>query len=357
MHKRRHSAVGSRRGLALPVVLLATALMTVALAVTFTAVGTERHVTNNYKAQLLAFSLAETGLERCTSDRAACGFVAGAPTLAYDSARLALPGGFADVVYERLRPPVGATKGIYLVRSRGVATRLGTSRDPLAERTVAQLATASANAFAALSALTTLNGASLNVTKDTVTGMPPGTCLQPNTFGAAYPAGAFAGPFVTGGARVLGPTSSSASDSVDVDWAGIVSGNVLSPDVNYPGDPWPGVGWHVIRATGSLTVNSGMSGSGLLIVTGGLTINGSWNWNGVILVGGAITGSTGNHMIDGAVVSGLNQKLGTPVGTLSNFGSDTTRIRYNPCMVDSAVATMSTWGVYRNAWTDAWRSY
>ncbi len=362
-HRRTTRTLGTRRGLALPVVILATALIAVALSATFLSVGTERRVTNNYKAQLLAFSLAESGLQKCTTHRTSCGFAGATPTLAYDSARVTLSNGYADVVYERMRVAVGATSGIYLVRSKGVVTRLGAARDPMAQRTVALLATTLSTPFPVPGGVTSLNGFSVNGAAANITGTPPAACLQPGIPGMAVPAApGYTGPAVTGtpsGIKLLGPTSSSAADSVNLDWAGVLAGTLLPPDVTYPGNPWPSSGWHTIKVNGNLTVNPTMDGNGILIVSGGLTINGSWHWNGVILVGGRI-GSNGNTTIEGALITGLNKKLGTVTAdTANDFGNGNKTLQYDPCSIATAMAAAnaSQWTVYRNAWTDAWRSY
>ncbi|MEP6690375.1 MAG: hypothetical protein ABJD07_04415 [Gemmatimonadaceae bacterium] len=353
---------GARRGLALPVVLLATALLTVALAVTFTMVGTERRVTNNFRGQLLAFSLAQTGLERCTTSRITCGFATADPSGAYDSSRVALSNGYADVIFEQLRDTIAGGVGIYAVRSRGVLTTRGASADPLAERTVAQIAYYSPRKFSLPAGFTALNGlSSLSATTILIRGTPPVSCVRPGVNSFAAPVS----PSYTGTSpatelpeliRNLGPAVT-AGDSIRIDWDGIVNRGTVTPDVKVPPGTFPVAPvWQTIEATANLIVDASNSGSGLLIVHGNLNVSGAWSWDGLVLVGGSITGA-GDHTVRGAIVTGLNVKLGMAVPLASDLGTGDQRITYNPCMLDSALARIGGFGVFRNVWMDAWKAY
>jgi hypothetical protein len=348
----------ARRGLALPVVLISSALITVALAVTFTMVGGERRVSNNFKSQLVAFSLAEAGLEKCSANRLSCGFATTSPSGTYDSVRITLTGGYADVVFERLRDTTGGRGAIYVVRSTGVQTARGAVTDPLASRTVAELASYTKSSIRLKGAFTTLNGLNMTGGSATLTGDPttPTTgCTGPTINGVVAPSGGYSGPAVTGGVGYL--PSVSARDSIAIDWADILNGSVITPDITIPSGSMPGgSAFHVIKVTGDLTVNPGDSGNGVLIISGNLVVNGNWNWNGLVLVGGAATGH-GNQTIEGAILTGLNIKTGGTVSTVTDLGNGTKKIQYNPCMLDSALTHMRTLQVYRNAWTDSYKSY
>ena len=83
----------------------------------------------------------------------------------------------------------------------------------------------------------------------------------------------------------------------------------LPHDFLYPA--WPTAAqfndWPVIRVNGDIDVPG--DGKGILIVTGNMTISGSKRWDGLVLVGGTLT-SNGNNTIQGAIVTGLNIKVG-----------------------------------------------
>jgi hypothetical protein len=100
------------------------------------------------------------------------------------------------------------------------------------------------------------------------------------------------------------------------------------------------------------------NGKGILIVTGNLRINGTtppWTWEGLILIGGRLL-LNGNTNIYGAVVSGLNVKLGQ-VALDSDLGSGTKIIRYDSCSLTRALGHIGSLQRVRNGWTDSWSSY
>jgi len=160
------------------------------------------------------------------------------------------------------------------------------------------------------------------------------------------------------------PIDSIAPDSVEIDWNGIVNGNLIEATITIPGGSWPtaamNAAWAdsnstyypIIRINGDYTLPT--SGKGMLIVTGSLTINGSDGWKGVILVGGIIT-SNGNNGVQGAVVSGLNEKLGIPLPISTANG--TKEYNYNSCEVSRATTTMGALVTLRNTWVDNWVEY
>ncbi len=126
-------------------------------------------------------------------------------------------------------------------------------------------------------------------------------------------------------------------DLVDFDWAGIVAGDVLTPDATIPPDNWPTIGageWPVIHVKGDYTVSPENSGRGALIVEGSLAVNGSWKWDGIVLVGDNFT-SNGNNTLDGAIIAGLNVTLGQ-VPPDSDLGNGIKKFRYHSCNVLSA---------------------
>jgi hypothetical protein len=111
--------------------------------------------------------------------------------------------------------------------------------------------------------------------------------------------------------------------------------------------------WPVIRTNGDLNLPS--DGKGILIVTGNLTINGSQSWNGLILVGGVIV-SSGNNSVYGAVITGLNVKLGMVVPQQS-IGSGNKSYQYDSCNLARALSHIGSLQRVRNGWVDTWPSY
>lgn len=69
-------------------------------------------------------------------------------------------------------------------------------------------------------------------------------------------------------------------------------------------------------------------------------------------MGGALT-SNGNSTVDGAMISGLNTKLGMTV-PVSDVGNGTKTYRYDSCDVESAVGSFIGLVPYRNAGADNW---
>jgi hypothetical protein len=72
----------------------------------------------------------------------------------------------------------------------------------------------------------------------------------------------------------------------------------------------------------------------------------------VILVGGAVTERTGNT-ISGALVSGLNVKLGAPAAPSDSVRGNF-RVLYHSCNIARALAAFSGLHPFRNATVDNW---
>lgn len=109
--------------------------------------------------------------------------------------------------------------------------------------------------------------------------------------------------------------------------------------------------WPVIRVNGNYTLPT--SGQGTLIVTGTLTM-GAKTWKGVILVGNAFNTSSSASVL-GAVVAGLNYKLGQTPPVSAITGSPV--IRYNSCNIASTMARYGGLTLVPNAWTDNWAGW
>src|SRR5947207_12896619 len=96
----------SERGVVLPMVLLVVVVLAILLAAGFAGLSSERRVHANDEAALDAFTLAETGLELFLAKRDSFGFAA-APPAPSESTRIALRGGYADVVLRSEERRVG----------------------------------------------------------------------------------------------------------------------------------------------------------------------------------------------------------------------------------------------------------
>jgi hypothetical protein len=269
----------------------------------------------------------------------------------------------------QLKPPVDTTvPGLYVIRARGFKTTSGSvSGNVTAERTVAQYARFQYASLEVKSAWTAMGGLQKNGGSGTLSGAD--ACgAKSAVAGVAVPhspgytqSGGGGGSVPSGSPNILDMgTAAQTAAAVKLDWAGIVSGNAIQADIEFPGGSWPSSSdfadsqfWPVVRANGDFTIPS--DGKGTLIVTGNLTISGSTKWRGVVLVGGALV-SNGNNTVDGAVISGLNTKLGMTV-PVSDVGNGTKTYRYNSCDVASAVGSFVGLVPYRNAGSDNWPAY
>jgi hypothetical protein len=322
--------------------------------------GAERRTVVNQQAQTRAYAVAETGLQQFFANRAALGFTS-SPAAAYESTRVDVTGGYADVVLQRIRPVAGVVPALYVLRSHGFATGGALSGTPVAERQVAQLASWGSASMSTLSAFTAING----LTKQGAVGTISGTDACGSAATIAGVAVGSPGYTQTGGASVpagspailsLG-TQAAAAAGVRIDWDGIVNGGAVPATVTMPGGVWPSFAdvsvWPVIRVNGDFTLPG--DGQGTLIVTGSLNMD-AYTWKGVILVGDAFV-ATSKAVVQGAIVTGLNVKLGgTPA--VSSLGSGQRTFQYNSCNVASAIgATSVGLSLYGNAWMDNWAGW
>ncbi len=348
-----------RRGATLPLAILAIVIISLTVAAGFARVSAERRISADQQAQVDAFAVAQTGLERYING------VTSMPGVSDNVTITGISGGTAEVSLRRVRDSTNTMRApIYVVSSRGTSTgstRYGASTTS-AQRTVAQYVVWAPGSMTTQSAWTSITGIHKNGGSGTISGVDQ--CgQQPTVAGVEVPNAP--GYDQTGGSSVptgspnigsLGPDTASAKDQVPIDWNGILNGGLITPDITIPGGSWPtGAGWNswpIIRYNGDVDIPTG---KGLLIITGNATISGSTTWQGVILVGGTIT-SNGSNTVQGAIVTGLNVKLGASVAQ-SDVGNGTKTYVYNSCMVDSALTDLSSFQRIRNAWTDDWPSY
>jgi type II secretory pathway pseudopilin PulG len=358
----------NRQGATIPLTIIVLAIMGVAVAVSFFRLSSERRTSGDNQAQIDAFMVAQSGINRYLST------VNGKPAVAAGAVSTFnyndLPGGTARVDMMMLRESTSTLlPAVYVITSRGVATgaKRYDSRSPAAERTVATYALWTPAPFDLDAALTSLTSMDKNGGSGSMSGVD--ACgVMPPIPGVAVPNGAFlngtsyngvGGP-IDGNPDNLpiplgtaGPAGT-AKDQVDIDWAAITAGTVLPPDFVYPA--WPNatdmLKWPVIRVNGDFTLPG--DGQGILIVTGNVTLSGSKNWDGLILAGGTIT-SNGNNTTSGAVIAGLNVKLGQNVPASTLNGNKT--YQYNSCNLTRALSHVGSIQRVRNGWTDTWSSY
>jgi Tfp pilus assembly protein PilX len=353
----------SRRGVALPVVILLMVILALSLTAAFTLNSNEMRTVDNQEEQIAAFALAESGRERYLQDRASFGFV-GEPA-ATESIRVVQPAGYADVVVTRLRVSFGGTPGYYALRSTGVRVNPRMAGVPAATRTVGQIFKWENGTMSVPGAWTSLSGINKNGGSGTFSGFDECGVL-PAVAGVAVPTSP--GYMQSGGTSI--PTGNppirdlgmppSSNDSARIDWAGVLSGTSLVPTITIPPQTFPTSAafadtsfWPIIKVTGDLSLPN--NGRGILIVSGNFTINGGQSWDGILLAGGTVT-SNGSNTIRGATVSGLNMQLGMIVGP-SDIANGTKIFRYNSCIMARALRPFAGLVPLDNAWTDNWASY
>ena len=361
-------AVSNSRGFALPMAILVLALLTISTTAALVIGSAEEREIANGRDQVDAFTLAQSGLEQFLVYRTSLGFTS-MPPAAFEYVRIDVQGGYADVTLELVRPSVSGSPAVYVIRSLGVRTDPSLPGTPLAEHTVALYARCQSGTMTVKSAFTSLTGLHKNGGAGTITGQDQ--CGdQPDVAGVSVPTPP--GYTQNGGSSV--PEGSpdiadmggfqEAADSTFIDWEGIVAGTALTPDYTYPAYPssiafFNPAFWPVILVNGDFSLP--YSGKGTLIVTGSLTISGAKEWRGIILVGGAATGN-GDNGIFGALVTGLNTKLGDAEEIAEEMGTNTIgngvkRILYNSCNVTTALSGFSGLATYANTWSDNWATY
>jgi hypothetical protein len=354
----------NRQGATLPLTILVLALMAVAVAMTYGRISAERSISGDAKAQVGAFAVAQSGLNRYLS--AVNAKPGASQTLLYND----LPGGTAQVDVRMLRESTTTLlPAVYVITSRGryTAARRYNSLTPSAERTVATYALWAPTPFDINAGVTSLTGMTANGNSGAYSGIDrcgaapsiPGVATPDGLWDAAHPDIVDGNPDNTPvGVGTPGPAGT-AKDSVDIDWASIVAGTAFPADYVYPGSGWPTPAqfnnWPVIRTNGDMIMPG--SGKGILIVTGNLTWNGTPNkqWEGLVLVGGTLIGN-GLSTIYGATVTGLNVKLGIVVPNY-DVGNGTKTWQYDSCSLARALGHIGSLQRVRNGWTDTWSSY
>lgn len=363
------AAPSRRRGFALPLAILVLGVLTVVLAASFASTGTEILTNNAQRSESRAYAIAENGLQEFIALRdqkqcAKCGYP---PSIMYESTTVTMPGGYAEVVAQRVMKNVGILRpAVYLIRSRGVDTVTplnGASRNTRAERVVAQYAYWDMKTINIVSGWTSLSGLSVQGGAGTITGTDK-CAANPTIAGVAVPTGAYSqtgnSGVATGNPPVLdlGSTATAAANT-KIDWAGIKNETSITPDYSIAGggtvptsaftDP---LAWPIIHVKGDYAI---VSGQGLLIVDGNVSFSGSGTWKGIILAGGNLT-SNGNNNVYGAVITGLNVKLGMTVPQ-DDAGNGNKFYQYDSCSVAAATGGIGHYRLFPNAWMDNFTTY
>lgn len=353
---------GNRKGFALPTAILVIGILSISIAAGFTLVNSERRGVDDQEAQVSAFVLAQHGLETFFVKRDSLGFTSRPPANVEGPVRIYLPGGYADVQMDLIRPPTGSLAGLYVIRSRGVQTRGAFNGVPAGVRTVAQYAAWEPADMEVLAGWTALTGIKKNGSSGSFLGID--ACGDSAALaGVAVPlVPGFNRPETADSTEYLGETVNEAAREVEIDWAGILDGSAITPDYIVPPDAVPSFAdtsfYPVIYMSDPGTVGSSAlnGGRGLLIVRGNLDTGSgaTFNWKGIVLVGGDLTGN-GNNSIEGAIISALNAKLGetVPINTVNG----TKTYQYNSCEVAKALMSLGALIPLPNTWVDNWVEY
>jgi len=152
-------------------------------------------------------------------------------------------------------------------------------------------------------------------------------------------------------------------DSVDIDWAGILAGSI-TPDFvmdrtkGKKNGGWPTsaqfANWPVVMVKGDVTNGDNVDGQGVLIVTNDADLT-NITWHGVVLIGGEVTLSGSATKVFGALITGLNTKLGVNVPA-SVVGNGNVLVQYNSCDINNALLKFGGWSRVVNTWSDNWPS-
>jgi hypothetical protein len=378
--------------MALPMVIVVLLVLTASFAGGVALARGERALDDAGKTNVLAQTYAETGLQRILSDRASLGLT-GIPG-ASDSVRVTFAGGYYDVTTTRLRTAVGTTvPGLYFARSHAVITKSDIASGPSAEYTVTMMAVWTAGTMTVQSALTGMNGTDKAGNAGAISGVDQ--CpVSSGGSGVTLPAVAVptiasdGGPGYDGSlaplsgsplVQSIGATPAAAAAASPIDWLNIYNGSAISSDfqVNWQGTGingspnFPDDAWFAAHPTSFPVIfvangppNSGNEfvlssfGRGMLIVQDDIRLNGNTaGWDGVLLVGGRLR-TNGSNRVQGATVSGLNTQMGySPLPTDINDLNGTKAFMYDSCNVKSATAALGKLRVYRNTWSNSFKTY
>jgi hypothetical protein len=346
----------SQRGFALPTVILLVALLTVLLTSGLSRSRTEQQIAMASDETATAFAIAEGGLQTYI----------GTDTTRppdWDSVRINIPGGYANVVAHLVRQPADTTqRSLYLIRSTGIVINPDSGARAQATHTVAQFAEWESGYILHRAALTTANGLKknngsgflFNISGNDACGAAPAIPGVRTNFVTGGSFSTDGNPGLIEEGPSTGPTI--ASETL-IDWAGAL-GDDLVPD--YASFQNGSSSYPIQRVSGSVTL-SGLwnNGTGLLVVPNNLRITGGYfGFKGIILVGGKIEFDATFVQVRGLVVSGLNEQLGiNPQRSEIGGSGNNLLLYYDSCEIQNALAPLTGLVGVRNAWLDTWDSY
>ena len=366
-------AAPGQRGFVLATTLLVTTLLTVMLAASFLLVSAEQRTTDNSFGTARALALAQAGLQNYFSQNRGL-----SDSSTWDSTRIQLVLGYADVVAVKLRASGGANGSplsLWVVRSTGVATSPVMAGQTRGSRTIAQFAQLNGGVLPARAALVALNGVRIDgasaspapanpLSGHDLGSIPPCTSpggLAADTFAVSAPSGHYQAVNVQApagiGVETDYPSWSNLYDSTHIDWTALTSGNFI-PDYTVPPGPWPPVmntNYLVGYAAGDVTIPAGQR-RGLLVATGNVTLAPSAHWDGIILAGGVLYPNAAGAIVHGMVVTGLNLALGQPVAP-DTVQPGTALVQWTWCYTQSSINSLSALVPLSNAWADTWTTY
>jgi Tfp pilus assembly protein PilE len=365
----------NRRGFALPMIIMVTVVLAVALTAAFAATSSETTTNVAHRGQSRAFMVAQMGLERFleSPDPLAlcptCDTTRTTPPV--ESYAKSYDGDSVYLTVTRIRhqsaPNVPA---VYFIQARGIDKRSklsGRLANVGAERSVGTYAQWNANSMQVLSAWTSLTGLKKQGTAGLLSGVDQ--CGQmPTIAGTTVGKGDmhYSGqPTWAEGNPAIDTTRTAAelAAAMKIDWNAIINANAMPAEITVPPQAFPPLAWFdadtsrwpIIRIA-SPNYSLPNRGRGVIIVEGDFTISGSDMWDGIILVGGKLT-SNGNNTVAGATVSGLNVLLpGAPPASTSEFDDATAdgnkTYVYNSCVIARATRAMQRYRVLANTWAD-----
>ena len=181
------SARLNRRGATLPLSILVIGLLGVAVAITYARLSAERRITGDAKAEIDAFTVAQSGLSRWFAGLTQGVRPAATGTVTYND----LPNGTARIDWQQIRdttPTIPQQPAVYVVTSRGTNTaakRYG-ANTPAAQRSVGTYAIWTPAPFDLNAALTSLGPIDKNGGSGEMSGID--NCgVMPNIPGVAVP--------------------------------------------------------------------------------------------------------------------------------------------------------------------------
>jgi hypothetical protein len=403
----------SRRGFALPLVIMIIAVMAVLLTAGVASTSSEMLATQAQDGQTRALAVAQSGLQEFLarrSDPAWCVVPtecsdnpAGGTGDLVESKQFAVRDpdgntiGGAFVQARRVRPATPTESPVFLITSRGVdstGSRLSRRRfGGPAERVVSVYARWSSNTIKVSAAWTSLNGIdtqgnAADVTaKDSlctdapteVTGIDPVLSSAGLTFSptrkptSLSKLGVFKGGVGGSGGLVgyaggmgLFPDSTSTAtikSFLRLDWPTIIDQNGLGARIVHDAAEWAAVQqgfgnpsyWPIIiidRPAGELFPITS-AGRGILISRNDLKLDAPWD--GIILVGGRAWLDEKAYLV-GTAFSGLNVLTGNPSPDLDVI-KGSARARYGACNVKKATRQLVRYVPMSNAWSDNLPAY